>query len=50
MHPIWQGNSDKAPGPAAIRRRCAEQRCTVKDLDRTVRHGAAAQRQDRWDR
>ena len=47
MHPVRQGNRDKAPGPAAIRRRRAEQRRPVVDIHRAVRHRSAGQRQDR---
>ena len=47
MHPVRQGNRDKAPGAACIRRRRAEQRRPVVDIHRAVRHRRAGQRQDR---
>ena len=47
MHPVRQGNRDKAPGPACIGRRRAEQRRPVVDIHRAVRHRGAGQRQDR---
>ena len=47
MQPVRQGSCDKAPGPACIGRRRAEQRRTVVDIHRAVCDRRAGQRQDR---
>ena len=45
--PSGKGSRGKAPGPACVRRRGAQQRRPVVDLHRAVRHRSAGQRQDR---
>ena len=46
MSSIGQGARGEAPGPAAIRHRAAQQRRTVKHLDRGVGLGRTRQRHD----
>ena len=47
MQPVRQSSYDKAPSPAGIGRRRAEQRRPVVHIHRAVRHRSAGQRQDR---
>ena len=48
MSCIGQGTCDEAPGATAVRRCSAQQRCTIKHLDRCVGFRRPVQGQDTW--